>query len=244
MKKKIGFILMMLACVTLVLSGMLSDIRIIGTDAGLYYKLQSEADILDTAGISDEDLRLLDDVLADYLAGKRETLADVEVTVFGEMQPAFNERELTHMADCRGLFRLAKIWEIVLAVAAALLLGFGGWLEEDHKWFCCLGIWSGAVAVAALIGGFALWALNDFNAAFRFFHEMLFTNDLWMLDPRTDLLIRICPSSMFASMGAQIAAQCGFTLLLVPTIGTVFAVLGSAYKGIRRMAAEVKKERK
>jgi len=238
MKKWIGFLLMMLACVTLVLSGMLSDVQDIGTDDGLYYELQTEAEILDFAGISDGDLRRLDGALADYLAGRRETLADIEVAVFGEMQPAFNARELTHMSDCRALFDMARTAEIALLVAAMLSLSFGEWLAGERRWFCCLGIWAGAAVLAALIGGFALWAVNDFGAAFEFFHEVLFTNDLWLLDPRTDLLIRICPSSMFASMGAQIAVQCGVTLLLVPAAATMLAALGSLFKRIRRKAAK------
>lgn len=236
-KKNVGFWPAMLACVMLILSGMLSNVRIIGTDDGLYYKLQSKAEILDFAGVSGEDLRLLDGALADYLAGRRETLADIEVAVFGEMQPAFNERELTHMADCRALFRLAGTLEIALAVLAVPAVGFGWWLTERKRWFC-LGVFAGALAVAALLGGFALWAVNDFGAAFEFFHETLFTNDLWLLDPRTDLLIRICPTSMFMAMGARIAVQCAVTLMLAPLMATAFAALHLVYNRFRRKAAK------
>ena len=59
----------------------------------------------------------------------------------------------------------------------------------------------GFIAVIAMLG---LWGMMDFDSLFTLFHKLLFTNDLWLLDPRTDLLIRICPSSMFMNMGARI----------------------------------------
>ena len=50
---------------------------------------------------------------------------------------------------------------------------------------------------------------------------MLFDNDLWLLDERTDLLIRICPEEMFAAMGLRIALSSGLAMAGV----TALAVL-------------------
>ena len=66
------------------------------------------------------------------------------------------------------------------------------------------------------LGAFALWAIVDFDSAFTFFHRLLFTNDLWLLDPRTDLLIRICPESMFMAMGLRVGLWSLAALIAVP----------------------------
>ena len=60
------------------------------------------------------------------------------------------------------------------------------------------------------------------NSAFNFFHEVLFTNDLWLLDYRTDLLIRLCPASMFMNMGVRIGIYSLIWTLLILILTTVF----------------------
>ena len=44
----------------------------------------------------------------------------------------------------------------------------------------------------------------DFNRLFILFHRIAFTNDLWLLNPRTDLLIRLMPIGFFISYAALI----------------------------------------
>ena len=68
------------------------------------------------------------------------------------------------------------------------------------------GVGLAPLALLVPLGAFAIWAAADFSGAFTFFHHLLFTNDLWLLDPQTDLLIRICPSSMFATDGIDASA--------------------------------------
>ena len=62
---------------------------------------------------------------------------------------------------------------------------------------------SGAVfAVAlALIGIIS----TDFSKYFIVFHKIFFNNDLWVLDPRTDMLINIVPEGFFFDTAARIA---------------------------------------
>jgi integral membrane protein (TIGR01906 family) len=85
-----------------------------------------------------------------------------------------------------------------------LLIAGGAWLLQDRK-IARRCAWLSPLILLVPLGAFAIWAAVDFDGAFTFFHRLLFTNDLWLLDPRTDLLIRICPESMFAAMGLRIA---------------------------------------
>ncbi len=73
----------------------------------------------------------------------------------------------------------------------------------------------GLAALLLPLGAFAVWAAVDFSSAFTFFHETLFTNDLWLLNPETDLLLRLLPEQFFADIAATIAARPG-VLRVVP----------------------------
>jgi integral membrane protein (TIGR01906 family) len=50
------------------------------------------------------------------------------------------------------------------------------------------------LAVVAVIGVFAL---TGFDAAWTRFHEIVFSNDLWRLDPATDHLIQMFPEGFW-----------------------------------------------
>ncbi|MBR6767187.1 MAG: TIGR01906 family membrane protein [Clostridia bacterium] len=208
MKKALGFALCLLGTAFLILWGMLWSLEYVGTDPELYRRLQFEArsDILEYAGISEEDLVRVNEALADCLQGDQNVLENLEAEVFGKTQPAFNARELTHMEDCRKLFELARRVKDTVKVLGPLAVIGGFVLLKDRKKIilsACLG----PLVLVLPLGALAAWAAADFNAAFNFFHEVLFTNDLWLLDPDTDLLIRICPQKMFMNMGLRIGAM-------------------------------------
>ena len=83
--------------------------------------------------------------------------------------------------------------------------------------------WLSPLILLIPLGAFALWAAIDFDGAFVFFHRALFDNDLWLLDPATDLLIRICPESMFMAMGRMIALRGLAILAAVPALAALIA---------------------
>ena len=56
----------------------------------------------------------------------------------------------------------------------------------------------------------------QFNEAFIRFHELLFTNDLWLLNPETDMMIRMLPQKIFFEIFVRILVLFGvFTALLL-----------------------------
>ena len=175
-------------------AALLLSFHSVGTNDALYHRLQMRADILSEAGISEEELIALDSDLADYLAGDASALDD----------SPFNERELTHMADCYDLFVLLRQVMITAFAAAPVLLVAA--IACGYREFARSAL-IGALALLGLIVLLGIWGAVDFDSLFTAFHHLLFTNDLWLLDPRTDLLIRICPQSMFMTMAVMIAAS-------------------------------------
>lgn len=79
----------------------------------------------------------------------------------------------------------------------------------------------GAALFLGLAGLLALICALDFNRAFIAFHHLFFTNDLWLLDPATDLMIRLLPETFFA----QVAGRAALLAVLGPAGALVLGVL-------------------
>ena len=201
----------------------------IGTNETLYFELQTRAGLPESAGISAEALEKLDVHLASCLRGREDWNVEwlnpeggpLRVVVDGVEQDAFNAREIQHMEDCQRLFDLLRALRLSLAIAAALLVLLSlilEWKEKPARAGSVAPVWIASLILIVPLAIFGVWAALDFNSAFNFFHRLLFTNDLWLLNPETDLLIRICPSSMFAGMGLRIALRAAVILLGLPVL--------------------------
>ena len=192
----------------------LTALHFVGTDGNLYYTEQLLAGIDPDSEMGDAGLRVLDGQLADYLGGNAEALNDAP----------FNDREMAHMADCLYLFDLLRKVRARLIPWVLLLTLGGAWLLQDRK-KARLCAWCSPLFVLVPLGAFAVYAMLNFDAAFTLFHKILFTNDLWLLDPRTDLLIRICPQSMFMHMGIRIAVYSLIGILAATAIAVLITFI-------------------
>lgn len=172
-------------------------------DRGTHQRLYDGLGSAQLAGVDEGTLSEIGDMLVDYLNGTRSGL-DMTAAVKGVEQPVFNEREIAHMADVKGLFDLERrVKAILTALGLALLLAgmIGrGWAQRLTR----AGI-IGQVFWLALIAFVAVWASIDFDGLFRRFHGLLFTNDLWLLNPETDLMIRMLPEQFFAQIAVRSA---------------------------------------
>lgn len=153
------------------------------------------------------------DMITDYLAGWRGPFQYI-YTVDGTEYAAFNQKEQHHMADVQDLFRLCrKIAYGSLAVYAVLRLIQLAWCPKLNYRLIH------AILLIELILTLIVvtQAVTNFDSLFVQFHKLAFTNDLWLLDPRTDLLIRLMPIEFFISYAAIIGGLwlLGMTGLLV-----------------------------
>lgn len=153
-----------------------------------------------------EDLKLISKNLADYLENKRDNLV-FEVTYAGEAREAFNNREIQHMIDVKDIYiklNYLKLISLLLIISIVALI--------RKKYLLNAMYYSAGLSFgfSALLG--IIISIN-FNKAFIFFHEIAFSNDLWLLDPRTDLLINLLPLSFFINISIHmlilfVALQC------------------------------------
>ena len=90
-----------------------------------------------------------------------------------------------------------------------LIISFGCILQNDNHapWKSLphmLTFRRTLLCILAIVTAIIIAACVDFNSLFILFHKVAFTNDLWLLDPQTDLLIRLMPIEFFISYAAII----------------------------------------
>ena len=123
--------------------------------------------------------------LSRYFAGKADT-PQAQILKGGALANAFNEKELQHLSDVRRLFQSLRALGLILMIAVSALmltacaLAWHSRLTARTLARTVLLGWAGAMV---LIGAVALWAAVDFNSLFVLLHRLLFSNELWLMDP-------------------------------------------------------------
>lgn len=161
-----------------------------------------------------EDLLEVTDEMMAYLRGNREDL-HVPTVVDGQAREFFNAREIAHMEDVRGLFLGALVLRRICLGMAVLCILAMVLLKADVKRVVpktmCLGTGLFFLTLAAL----GLIISTDFTKYFTVFHKIFFNNDLWILDPATDLLINIVPEPFFVDTALYIGLTFGAAVLIL-----------------------------
>lgn len=153
----------------------------------------------DRIGMSHEDLMRATDKLLLHMEGKSEDMV-VYATVDGVEREVFNEQETVHMQDVNALIRGFSIFRYVaFGVAAAALVSFYFVCRKDRLKVLAKIL---LIACLCLFGIFALlgaWAAIDFHSFWTCFHLLLFTNDLWLMNPATSIMINMFPAQFFSN---------------------------------------------
>ena len=181
---------------------------------GYYEKEYAKYGVLNDVHMEMDDLLDVTDEIMAYLRGSREDL-HVPTIVDGQPREFFNDREIAHMEDVRGLFlgglALRRISLGLIVACVILLLLLKADIRRVLPKMICIGSALFFAVLAVLTGIIS----TDFNQYFIMFHHIFFNNDLWMLNPDTDLLINIVPEPFFMDTAARIAMTYGISVLAV-----------------------------
>lgn len=192
-------------------------------DLSFYDETYEELHTYEYIGMSKEDLMNTTDVLLSYMRRERSDMV-VEATINGQRREVFNDREKLHMIDVNALIKSAETFSFVAYSLLVLMLGYVFYRKDKSEWK--------VVGKAGLISVTLLFALMivlvgfiviDFNTFWTLFHKVFFTNDLWLLNPRTDVMIQMFPLEFFYKIVVQIAIGyvaflVAFTLLCVLSV--------------------------
>lgn len=170
-------------------------------DKDYFQKEYEKHHIAASIGMDTEDLMLVTEKMMEYLKDKQENL-NMKAMIQGEVREVFNEKEKAHMEDVKALFlsaiRIRRVSIGVIMVCCALFLK-NKRMDKFFRWIR-LGIlltigWG--IVLAGVI------SINFFQA-FQVFHKIFFRNQLWILDPKTDILINIVPQPFFVDTAIRI----------------------------------------
>ena len=181
-----------------------------------------------TTGLADVELEKAATGLISYFNSIDD---EISLTVIKDGQPfeLFNQREVSHLKDVKGLIRLDYN---LLAGTLIYALTFSGlclfWREGKYRQQLGRGlIWGGGLTLALIVAA-GVAVLIDFSWVFLQFHLLSFANDLWLLDPSRDYLIRLFPQGFFSDAALLIIGATALAALILGTLG--FAHLRAARK--------------
>ena len=198
-----------------------TNVRIVINAPALYSYGFDRYDIPASTGIERDELLSAAAQIRAYFKND-EDLLDVRVFQRGIRRSIYNEREVLHMKDVKGLVNGVYRVQLasggfLIAVALAGFAVYGRRFSADLAGLASLGGFA-TLALAALVG---LGSLVGFDRLFLAFHLVSFSNDLWQLDPSTDMLIAMFPQGFFFDATMAIAALSVVQALLLALIGPV-----------------------
>lgn len=176
---------------------------------GYFEREYTKYNVLDSLpSMTMEDLLEVTDEMMDYLKGEREDLHVVTV-MDGQEREFFKEREIAHMEDVQVLFLRAMSLRRACIFICVLCLGFLFLTKAPVRRVLPPSICAGTGLFFGITAILALIISGDFTKYFVIFHHIFFDNDLWILDPATDMLINIVPEGFFMDTAARIALLFG-----------------------------------
>jgi len=168
-----------------------------------------------TTGLAESELEKAAKGLISYFNSDEEY---INLTVVKDGKPfvLFNQREVAHLKDVKGL-----IWFDYYLFLATLVyvLGYAGvsllWRRKRYWRRLAWGVVGGSGLTLVLMLVLGLAALLNFDQLFLQFHLISFTNELWQLDPTRDYLIMlITPGFQYDVAVLCVIATAGLAIIL------------------------------
>ena len=217
-KTYLSWLLGLICAFSLMIVFLITSVEAVAYWTPHYYENEyTRYQVADDVHMEMDDLLYVTDEMMAYLRGSRDDL-NIDTVVDGTPREFFNAREKAHMADVRNLFlgglALRRLCLFLAAASVALLALFKVPLKHLLPRMLCAGTVL-FLGVTALLAGIIS---TDFTKYFIIFHKIFFTNDLWQLDPRTDLLINIVPEPFFMDTAARIGMTGALFLLCLACI--------------------------
>ena len=186
--------ILFIICIPMLL--LTTDLRFAANNIRLYEYGFNKYEVSAATGLDNEELLSVADQMVTYFNSEEELL-DIDI---------FNQRELTHLNDVKGLIQLAYRlqWASLAYIVAYVVINFV--LRRGAFWrgLARRLIW-GSGATIALLAVLGLWAVTDFDSLFLLFHLVSFSNELWQLSPG-DRLLLMFPQGFFNDAALFIAA--------------------------------------
>lgn len=204
----------------LIISLLLTIIDINCFDQSFYQKEYVKNNTTAETGMSEEDLWDTTEVLFDYLHDFRDDL-NVQHEVNGTVREIFDSREKAHMVDVKNLYLNTIKVRNILAIVGIILFSISCLLSKKPIYISnmYIGYKRSVALLFSIIFAILIYAAIDFNSFWIQFHYLFFTNDLFFLDPNTEILINMVPEQFFFDLVMRII------LMFISSVIVLFGLL-------------------
>lgn len=214
MKEKISSMIGYLVCICAILTVLLTCIQVQVLDVSFYETQYEKLGTASSMHMSQEDLLRSTTTLLDYIENKKDSI-EVSVVRNGIEQEMFNEKEAKHMVDVKHLYQVAMlVRNLSLCIVVAGLCYMQVIKKKQQLSFFAWRYQKTAMGFTIVVTFLMIAILTDFNLFWTMFHKLVFTNDLWLLDPRVDQMINLFPEPFFFAMVTNIALKFLFFFVL------------------------------
>jgi len=142
----------------------------------------------------------------------------------------FNEKEKLHLIDVKNLINIAFVILYILLIIFIILI-FYLLYKKEYLIILDSFMFSGLSLIIFLI----IISLFKFSNLFYNFHLLFFNNDLWLLDPLKDNLIRMFPESFFYDFFKRLISNILITSIFLIASGFIIRLLIKRVKNIKRL---------
>ena len=198
MKKIFAFLISL----SIILFILLYSIDFMAKDISYYNNFHNEYKIEEESGLSKEWIESASNSLVEFIKN-----GDKEV-----LKNHFNEKEISHMEDVYKLFKLDRVVYTSLFIITLIVFVYK-LIKNDKLFFKYIRkyILIAYIAVISFLGVCSMF----FSESFIYFHKLFFNNDLWLLDYKTDLMIRILPEEFFFVLFLNVLVLSTICILLI-----------------------------
>ncbi len=220
-QKIIGIIAMLLLIFVLLITSF--QIAIYGDPQYRFYEKEyAKYNVLESLNMEMDDVMEVTDHMMAYLIDECPELSIVTM-VDGKEQDFFNEQDRLHMYDVQVLFLGGFRLRTIALAAFVVLIGVLVFMKAELKTLLAKSYYKALAISAVTVAVLGALIATNFNKVFVIFHEIFFSNDLWLFDPATDYMIRMLPEGFFFDMVARIGII--FLVLMFATLIISITVL-------------------
>lgn len=195
-------IILTLNIIALILS---QAIQTVSYDENAVYINAKHLDNFDYIERTDEEVLVASKVIVGYLRGEN---SEEHLELIG-----LNEKEISHMKDVRKIYKTINNIKIIAAIITLSIILLYAYKKINV--FIFKELRNSLFIAYAVPIFFGALSLVDFSGAFEKFHEIFFKNDLWQLNPKTDLLIRLMPEEFFVNGFIKILAYYTISIFII-----------------------------
>ena len=173
----------------------------------------------DPFGLPTAERMRLAEVCVDYLA------TNADISLLGDLRlpdgaPAFNARELSHMADVQLVYARLMVAGVVATVTA--VGGFAILLAARHaRRQAAAALTTASALTLGLLGAVGVSMVINWDTFFTTFHRIFFEGNTWIF-PYSDTLIRLFPIRFWTDIATVLVGLLVVENLILGAIGWVW----------------------